>query len=65
MMQQPLSSEIKSHTVRTDLSGWGAGLRFAIGDALDAMVDWSTPVVHGSRTVAGKSRVDFNVKVSF
>jgi hemolysin activation/secretion protein len=65
MMQQPLTSEIKSRTVRTDLSGWGAGLRFAIGDALDAMVDWSTPVVHGSRTAAGRSRVDFNVKVSF
>jgi hemolysin activation/secretion protein len=65
MVQQPLTSEIASHTVRTDLSGWGAGLHLIVGQALDAMVDWSVPVVHGSRTRAGDGRIDFSFKISF
>ncbi|MEI8298300.1 MAG: ShlB/FhaC/HecB family hemolysin secretion/activation protein [Pseudomonadota bacterium] len=65
MMQQPLSSEISSGSVRTDLSGWGVGMRFAVGQALDAMIDWSTPVVRGTRTRAGDGRIDFNLKLTF
>lgn len=65
MMQQPLASEISSGTVRTDLSGWGAGIRFAVGQALDAMIDWSIPVERGTRTRAGDGRVDFNLKLTF
>jgi hemolysin activation/secretion protein len=65
MVQMPLASEITSHSVRTNLSGWGVGMHVMIGQSLDAMVDWSTPVVHGSRTHAGDGRVDFVFKVSF
>jgi hemolysin activation/secretion protein len=65
MVQQPLTSEITAHRVRTDLAGWGAGVHMVIGQSLDAMVDWSVPVFRGTRTRVGDGRVDFNVKYSF
>jgi hemolysin activation/secretion protein len=65
MMQQPLASEISSHSVRTDLEGWGVGLHVTIGQSLDAMVDWASPRRKGGRTRAGENRVDFSVKLSF
>jgi hemolysin activation/secretion protein len=64
-VQQPLSSEIKSHMVRTDLSGYGLGFRFSVDRWLESTVDWSHPVVKGTRTKAGADRVDFNLKFSF
>jgi len=64
MQQQPLSNQIRSGTVRTDLYSFGAGLHLT-GYGVNANLDWAMPRIDGSRILHGDSRLDFSVLYGF
>ena len=65
MLQQPLPSEIVGHTVRTDLSSFGAGLRFGGLHGFSGTVEWADPLHDGSRTLRWHGRTLFSVMYGF
>jgi hemolysin activation/secretion protein len=65
MLQQPLPSQVLSHTVRTDLSSYGAGLRLFGLHGFSGTVEWADPLRDASRTLRGQHRALFSVLYGF
>lgn len=65
MLQEPLPSEIVDHTVRTDLSSFGVGLRFSGFHGFSGSLEWADPLHDGSRTLRWQGRTLFSVMYGF
>ncbi|MEJ0087435.1 MAG: ShlB/FhaC/HecB family hemolysin secretion/activation protein [Pseudomonadota bacterium] len=48
-----------------DLSSWGAGMRFLLSRYLQGQFAWAYPLVPGSRTEIGDSRLNFMLRASW
>jgi hemolysin activation/secretion protein len=76
LIQEPLLDQIKRGLVRSNLEGWGAGLRVHGLSGLELNFDISTPLLDGTDLVGpkdhqiprirrGDTRVDFNVRYAY
>jgi hemolysin activation/secretion protein len=60
-MLQPLPGEPAS----TSLRSWGAGMDLLPGRPVSGSLTWARPLLKGSRTLAGDSRVLFTLRGAF
>jgi hemolysin activation/secretion protein len=58
-------SALPRQASKSDLSSWGLGLRAFSFHGLDADLTWAYPLVWGSRTEPGESRLHFLMRYSF
>jgi hemolysin activation/secretion protein len=58
-------SPLPGEASRADLSSFGAGLRIALYERIDGAVYWAYPLVPGSRTATGDSRILFSVRAAW
>jgi hemolysin activation/secretion protein len=65
MLQQPLPSEIENGLVRFDLASFGVGLQLTAFRLLHANLAFADPLITGSRTQRGDSRLLFWVFCGF
>ncbi|MDE2451175.1 MAG: ShlB/FhaC/HecB family hemolysin secretion/activation protein [Gammaproteobacteria bacterium] len=65
MIQDPLTSEITSGLVRSDLESYGVGFHETLTPGLDADVLWAIPLLTAGRTRRGDGRADFSVLYEF
>jgi hemolysin activation/secretion protein len=76
LIQQPLLDQIKRGLVRSNLEGWGGGMRMRGPSGIELFLDVSTPLLDGTdlvgpkdhqvpRTPRGDTRLDFNVRYAY